>query len=151
MASIAAIFQRAGVNAQVQSAFFEEVGEFNVIRELAGLTIEDLDEAFKNMVVKELASDGTEEKERKMKPVDETRVKFARVAARLRCDLSADDGPTTALAVGTVGPPTPVPMVLSTTTATTIGIELGSVWDQSSKNLVVLIGMSENARPVQKA
>ena len=82
--SLANIFAWAGVDDTIRDAVYSEVGDLRMIRELAGLTEKDEEESF--AAIKLALADKTE---RGLKPVERTRLRLARKAARLRCGLAA--------------------------------------------------------------
>ena len=133
------IMDWAGVDDTLRDAYFEKVGTIRLIRELAGLTEKDATDAIDSMLLPVSGETTT----RSPLPVEKTRLGLARVAARLRCGLSATEPKPGAMQLGPgplVGPPVAaVPDAGS-------GIELGTVWDQSSRTQVVMLKPREITR-----
>ena len=137
------VYRWAGVGDPLIRAIHEEVGALSLIRELAGLDELDITEAYGNIM---LPHPSNADEFVKLKPLDKTRLKLARSAARLRVGLPADGAqPSVGLAPSpTVGPPTLTSQPVASGSSS--GIELGSVWDQASRTPVVLLGTAEGTR-----
>ena len=136
------VLDRAEIPDIIMDAFYEETGTLMFIRELASLADIDFTNSIMNTKVPVLAADvsGTVIF-RDLKPVEMTRLLLARRAGRLRCGLIPDEaqgGPTTSLSSSSLGPPPQATQLPPASSGG--GVELGSVWDQSSRAQVTMLG-----------
>ena len=151
-ATIDQIFEWAGVDAVVNTSFYDQTGTLVCIRELASLDYADVVTSVADTVIQvvgitDVDSGTAANSFRKLRPVEKTRLFLARRAARLRCALPPDNPTSPAgggIATGSVGPPPQAQMMMQggaqSPSSNSSGVELGSVWDQSSLTHIQLMG-----------
>ena len=141
-ATLADVFNWAGLSDPLRAALNSELGDLRLIRELASLPSKDIEDSIQDL---DITVEGST---RKIKAVEKTRVRLARSACRLRCGLPNDVDTSSGTAVpapvvGTVGPPAATVGGTPALAGGSTGIELGSVWDQTSRSTVRLLGTAE--------
>ena len=140
MTTLKSVYDWAGVDDPLIDAMNEQLGELKLIRELAGICVQDMTEAFAN--AKFAGAGSPPSTPVAIKAVHKTRYLMARNAARLRVGLPVDNvvggAPTPQVQAP---PPTVGPPIAAASDSS--GVELGTVWDQASRTHVRLLGNAE--------